>query len=173
VEWLKRRLEGYRGTLAMISHDRYLLESPATSPGSGGGAGDPLSGAYSWYAPREGKRREVSLARQANEDRKRAQIERYVGAVPGQGQSGPPRSRARSRGWRKWSARKWRRWRGGGGASGWRRRRMAARRCCGARGGFAYDEGRWIFRGVDLSVRKGEKLAVVGPTGRGRRRCCG
>ena len=34
--------------------------------------------------------------------------------------------------------------------------------------GFGYEAGNWIFRGVDLAVQKGEKLAVVGPNGAGK-----
>jgi ATP-binding cassette, subfamily F, member 3 len=39
-------------------------------------------------------------------------------------------------------------------------------RCEGV--GYSYDGRQWIFRGVDLAVGKGEKLAVVGPNGAGK-----
>jgi ATP-binding cassette subfamily F protein 3 len=34
--------------------------------------------------------------------------------------------------------------------------------------GFAYAPGRWLFRGVDLSIRHHERVAVVGPNGGGK-----
>ena len=79
VEWLRRRLENFRGTLAMISHDRYLLENLCeTTLEVAGGRVTRYPGRYSWYAEEREKRREVSLARQANENRRREQIERFV-----------------------------------------------------------------------------------------------
>jgi ATP-binding cassette subfamily B protein len=33
---------------------------------------------------------------------------------------------------------------------------------------FAYKEGVWVLRDIDLHVRKGEKIALVGPTGSGK-----
>lgn len=79
VEWLKRRLEGFRGTLAMISHDRYLLESLCEiTLEVAAGRVTRYPGRYAWYAEEREKRREISLARQANEDRRREQIERFV-----------------------------------------------------------------------------------------------
>ena len=79
VEWLRRRLEGFRGTLAMISHDRYLLESLCeTTFEVAGGRVTRYPGRYSWYAVEREKRRDAALARQANENRRREQIERFV-----------------------------------------------------------------------------------------------
>ena len=33
---------------------------------------------------------------------------------------------------------------------------------------FAYEEDQWVFRGLDLLVRSGENIAIVGPTGVGK-----
>ena len=33
---------------------------------------------------------------------------------------------------------------------------------------FSYDEGKEILHGIDLSVKKGQMLALVGPTGSGK-----
>lgn len=33
---------------------------------------------------------------------------------------------------------------------------------------FAYDPGRWVLKGVDLSIRPGERVALVGATGAGK-----
>ena len=169
VEWLRRRLEDFRGTLAMISHDRYLLEHLCeTTLEVAGGRVTRYPGRYSWYAVEREKRREVSLARQANEDRRREQIERFV-----------ERFRAKNTMATRVQSRikmleKMERTETVEVARGRARFRLAppphcgqeVLRCAGA--GFAYEPGNWIFRGVDLAVQKGEKLAVVGPNGAGK-----
>ena len=169
VEWLRRRLEDFRGTLAMISHDRYLLEHLCeTTLEVAGGRATRYPGRYSWYAVEREKRREVSLARQANEDRRREQIERFV-----------ERFRAKNTMATRVQSRikmleKMERTEVVEVARGRTRFRLAkpphggqeVLRC--EQVGFAYEAGKWIFRGVDLAVQKGEKLAVVGPNGAGK-----
>ena len=79
VEWLRRRLEDFRGTLAMISHDRYLLEALCEVTFEvAGGRVTRYPGRYSWYAGERERRRAQELARAANEERRREQIERFV-----------------------------------------------------------------------------------------------
>ena len=169
VEWLRRRLEGFRGTLAMISHDRYLLESLCEVTFEvAAGRVTRYPGRYSWYAEEREKRREVSLARQANEDRRREQIERFV-----------ERFRAKNTMATRVQSRikmleKMERTEVVEVARGRGRFRLAPPPHCGQEVlrcegvGFAYETGQWIFRGVDLAVQKGEKLAVVGPNGAGK-----
>ncbi len=169
VEWLRRRLEGFRGTLAMISHDRYLLENLCEITFEvAAGRVTRYPGRYSWYAQEREKRREVSLSRQANETRKREQIERYV-----------ERFRAKANLAAQVQSKikmldKMERTEVVAVARGRGHFRLAKPPHCGQEVlrcenvGFAYDGETWIFRGVDLSVQKGEKLAVVGPNGAGK-----
>ncbi len=169
VEWLRRRLEGFRGTLAMISHDRYLLENLCEITFEvASGRVTRYPGRYSWYAEEREKRREVSLARQANENRRREQIERFV-----------ERFRAKNTMATRVQSRikmleKMERTEVVEVARGRGHFRLAKPPHCGQEVlrcegvGFCYEEGKWIFRGVDLSVQKGEKLAVVGPNGAGK-----
>ncbi len=169
VEWLQRRLEGFRGTLAMIAHDRYLLESLCGITFEvAAGRVTRYPGKYSWYAVEREKRREVSQARQANEDRKREQIERFV-----------ERFRAKNTLATRVQSKikmleKMERTEVLEVARGRGHFRLAKPPHCGQEVlrcegvGFAYEPGRWIFRGVVLSVQKGEKLAVVGPNGAGK-----
>lgn len=169
VEWLRRRLEGFRGTLAMISHDRYLLESICEITFEvAAGRVTRYPGRYSWYAQEREKRREISLSRQANETRKREQIERFVERFRAKNtMSSRVQSRIKM-------LEKLERTEVVVVARGRGRFRLASPPHCGQevlrceRMGFSYDGEKWIFRGVDLSVQKGEKLAVVGPNGAGK-----
>jgi len=169
VEWLRRRLAGFRGTLAMISHDRYLLESLCTVTFEvAAGRVTRYPGRYSWYAKEREKRQEIVLSRQANEMRKRQQIERFV-----------ERFRAKANLATRVQSKikmleKMERTEVVGVARGRGQFRLAPPPHCGQEVircenlGFSYEGTPWIFRGVDLSVQKGEKLAVVGPNGAGK-----
>ncbi len=169
VEWLRRRLEGFRGTLAMISHDRYLLENLCEITFEvAAGRVTRYPGRYSWYAVEREKRREVSLARQANEERRREQIERFVERFRAKNTMAT-RVQSRIKMLEKMARTEVVEVARGRGSF-----RLAkpphggqeVLRCEGV--GFAYEDGKWIFRGVDLAVQKGEKLAVVGPNGAGK-----
>ncbi len=169
VEWLRRRLEGFRGTLAMISHDRYLLESLCEVTFEvASGRVTRYPGRYSWYAQEREKRREISLSRQANEDRKREQIERFVERFRAKNtMSSRVQSRIKM-------LEKLERTEEVVVVRGRGQLRLAPPPHCGQEVlrcdglGFRYEGDKWIFRGVDLVVQKGEKLAVVGPNGAGK-----
>ena len=169
VEWLRRRLEGFRGTLAMISHDRYLLESLCeVTVEVAAGRVTRYSGRYSWYAGEREKRREISLSRQANEDRKREQVEKFIERFRAKNtMSSRVQSRIKM-------LEKLERTEVVEVARGRGHFRLAKPPHCGQEVlrcegvGFGYEEGKWIFQGVDLAVQKGEKLAVVGPNGAGK-----
>ena len=169
VEWLRRRLEGYRGTLAMISHDRYLLEHLCdVTLEVAGGRVTRYPGRYSWYAQEREKRREVSLARQTSENRKREQIERFVERFRSKNTLAT-RVQSKIK-----MLDKMERTELVEVARGQGHFRLGKPPHCGHevlrcdQVGYFYDEGHWIFRGVDLAVQKGEKLAVVGPNGAGK-----
>ena len=169
VEWLRRRLEGFRGTLAMISHDRYLLENLCeTTVEVASGRVTRYPGRYSWYAEEREKRREISLSRQANEDRKREQVEKFIERFRAKNtMSSRVQSRIKM-------LEKLERTEEVVVARGRSHFRLAKPPHCGQEVlrcegvGFGYEAGQWIFRGVDLAVQKGEKLAVVGPNGAGK-----
>ena len=169
VEWLRRRLEGFRGTLAMISHDRYLLESLCeVTYEVASGRVTRYPGRYSWYAEEREKRREISLSKQANEDRKREQVEKFIERFRAKNtMSSRVQSRIKM-------LEKLERTEVVVVARGRGHFRLAKPPHCGQEVlrcegvGFGYEAGNWIFRGVDLAVQKGEKLAVVGPNGAGK-----
>ena len=79
VEWLRRRLEAFRGTLALVSHDRYLLQSlTSVTLEVAGGRLTRYPGSYSFYAAEREKRRAVSLAHAANEQKRIRELEKFI-----------------------------------------------------------------------------------------------
>ena len=79
VEWLRKRLKGYTGTLLMISHDRFLLNAltqVTLEVDSGNVTRYP--GNYSYYIRERAERRRHALAAQENIDRERERLERNI-----------------------------------------------------------------------------------------------
>ncbi len=76
VEWLEDFLETYRGTVLIISHDRYFLDQVATNIFEVvDGKGELYPGNYSAYAELKERRRIEQLARYETEQKKIRQLE--------------------------------------------------------------------------------------------------
>ena len=76
VEWLESFLEDYRGTVLMISHDRYFLDQVADHILEvAEGKGELYPGNYSAYSALREKKRIEALARYENEQKKIRQLE--------------------------------------------------------------------------------------------------
>ena len=169
VEWLHDYLGTFAGTLLLISHDRYLLNTLA---------GVTLevmqhrvtryNGNYDHYVDARRERYEQLLAAHRNQQQRRGQIERFV-----------ERFRAKNT-----------------KASQVQSRLKMLDRMeeieipahvirppkidlpspsrCGAyvmtleNAGASYAPAQWVFRHVDLTLERGEKVAVIGPNGRGK-----
>lgn len=79
VEWLKDFLRGYPGTLLLVSHDRYLLNSlTSITLEVMGGMVTRYPGNYQKYIVDRETRHDQLIAQQKNIDRKREQLERFV-----------------------------------------------------------------------------------------------
>lgn len=79
IEWLQRYLRGFKGTLILISHDRYLLKSLTNvTVEIAGGIVTRYSGNYDFYEREQAQRNKSQLAAKQNQDRKKEQIERFV-----------------------------------------------------------------------------------------------
>ncbi len=79
MEWLRDYLKAYAGTLLLISHDRYLLNSlTAVTLEVMGGRVTRYNGNYAQYVQERESRHEQLLAQQRNIDRRREQLERFV-----------------------------------------------------------------------------------------------
>ncbi|MGI6356897.1 MAG: ABC-F family ATP-binding cassette domain-containing protein [Lentisphaeria bacterium] len=79
VEWLLDYLKAYSGTLLLVSHDRYLLNTLTTvTLEVMGGRVTRYNGNYAHYVQEREARHEQLLAQQRNIDRRREQLERFV-----------------------------------------------------------------------------------------------
>ena len=79
VEWLQKRLRSYAGTLLLISHDRFLLNSIAgITLEVDNGHVTRYPGSYNYYVREREERRRHAAAAQENIDRKREQLERNI-----------------------------------------------------------------------------------------------
>ncbi|MBO4630633.1 MAG: ABC-F family ATP-binding cassette domain-containing protein [Lentisphaeria bacterium] len=79
VEWLRKRLKSFAGTLMMISHDRFLLNSITNiTLEVNGGHVTRYAGNYSFYTRERVERQRHAEAAQENIDRERDRLERNI-----------------------------------------------------------------------------------------------
>mgnify|MGYP000887173184 FL=1 len=169
VEWLQRYLRDFDGTLVLISHDRFLLNSlTKRTIEINAGRATAYAGNYDTYMRDRVIRVEQALARKKNQDAKRKDIEDFVNRFRAKAsKAAQVQSRVKmlekmedieepdaiqTRG----------------------RIRLPAPPHCGIEvirlenAGLTYDGARWVLRGVDLAIQRGEKTALVGHNGLGK-----
>jgi ATP-binding cassette subfamily F protein 3 len=169
VEWLQHYLKDFTGTILLISHDRYLLESLTDiTLEIRGGVVTRYAGNYAVYLQERETRREQQQAALKNQERKKEQIERFVERFRAKNtKASQVQSRLKQL------------------------EKMeeitapepghALQALClpepphsGAETavlenvGLSYDGQRWIFRHVNLSILRGERVALVGYNGMGK-----
>jgi len=150
VEWLQQFLRDFPGTMLLISHDRYLLDSLTRATlECAGGIISRYQGNYSYYVKERISRQAHLQAAHKNQERRREKIEGFV-----------ERFRAKST-----------------KASQVQSRIKQLEKMEEIRSPvaattdnvcFRYDDSRWIFNPFDLHIRKGEKIALVGFNGMGK-----
>ena len=169
VEWLRRYLQEYQGTLMLVSHDRYLLRSlTSVTLEVMGACVTRYPGGYDYYIEQRQQRYEQLEAAKANQDRVRASTERFI-------------ERFRSKSTK---------------ASQVQSRikqlekmeeivvpsilvrapkiRVAEPPRSGHSiirledAGVSYDGENWVLKGLDLEIQKGEKTALIGANGMGK-----
>jgi ATP-binding cassette subfamily F protein 3 len=169
VEWLQRYLRDFKGTMVLISHDRYLLNSLTTvTMEVAGGQVTRYAGNFSKYEEDCRSRHSQMEAARDNQDRRREQIERFVerfrakNTKSSQVQSRMkmlekmdeieiPRVVMRAP-----------------------RIKVPNPPLCGVemirldRAGMTYDGDHWVLRGLELRIERGEKIGLVGLNGMGK-----
>ena len=79
IEWLKKYLENFNGTMLMISHDRYLLNSLTTKTIEiSNGNAIKYEGNYEYYIDEKNKRLEHELNKEKNLSKKRGEIQNFI-----------------------------------------------------------------------------------------------
>ena len=169
VEWLRRFLREFQGTLLLISHDRYLLESLTTlTLEIQHGRVTRYAGGYSYYMRERESRRQQLEATKKSQDRKREHMERFIERFRAKNTKAsavqsrikmlerledielPPQDVNTSR------------------------IRIAPPPHSGAEImrlegiGHAYQEGIDVLRGIDLNINRRQKVSLVGYNGMGK-----
>lgn len=168
TEWLEGYLRQYRGSVVVVSHDRYFLDLVATRTLElDRGRLEEFPGNYSFYVrEKERRRREQEAAfkrQQAYLARQQAFIDRFHADKR---RSSQTRSREKL-------LQKLERVEAPSGPRKTIRFRFpqstpSGRKVFELRGvGKAYGE-KWVFQGCDLLVERGDRVALVGPNGAGK-----
>ncbi len=169
VEWLQRFLKTYEGTLLLISHDRYLLRSLTTiTIEIDAGTATRYNGSLDFYLRERDLRTEQLIQAKANVDRERERLQRFVDRFKATSSKAtqaasktkqierledihlPKRSQAAAH------------------------LRIPPPPHCGAEVvrledvAYSYDGRRNVFEHLDLSLARGDKLAIVGYNGMGK-----
>ncbi len=169
VEWLQRYLRGFAGTLVLISHDRFLLNTlTQVTVEVANGFAERYTGNYDRYIKERESRYETRIAAQKNQDRKREKAERFVQRFRAQAtKASQVKSRVKMLE---------------------RMDRVEVPRQIVSRGtirippparcghevmrlddaGVTYDGHSWILRDLNLRIERGEKIALVGHNGMGK-----
>lgn len=169
VEWLRRFLEEFDGTLILISHDRYMLNTLTDETLELAlGKGTRYTGNYNAYVKASQSRREQVEAAAARQEREIAKTKEFIDRFRAQAtKAAQVQSRIKQlEKIEQISVGKVIR------SSMRLKLREPVRsgeeviRLDGA--GLTYDGNRWIFRNVDLAIQRGDRVALVGPNGAGK-----
>ena len=169
VEWLQKFLRAYEGTMLLISHDRYLLRSLATvTLEIAAGEVTRYQGGYDYYQRERVARMEHQLAARRNQDRERERIENFIRRFRAKNtKASQVQSRIKQ-------LEKMETVEAPVTAPMLSKIRLADPPHSGheiirlEQAGFTYDRERWIFKGLDLNINRGEKVALVGYNGMGK-----
>lgn len=169
VEWLTRFLRNFSGTMLLISHDRYLLDmlTDRTLEISDGQT-TKYAGGYAYYLRERVQRKEQQLAAWRNYEERKAKLESFINRFRAKAtKAAQVQSRVKI-------LEKLEVIKRPSSSSDYSCFRMAAPPRCGAHVvhledvGFSYDNERWIFKGVNLNILHGQKVALVGYNGMGK-----
>ena len=191
MEWLEERLDAFRGAALVVSHDRVLLDNVVErvielDPRSG--KSEVFAGGYTDYAHEKARRRAEQWAAYERQQREERKLKKAISAIESRSRNIENRTidfyfrkRAKKVA-RRAVTLKARLVRQGESAEHVERPEKAAQ---GFYGGFTTSErsasrlagadgvalamgGRLLFEGLTFEVRRGERVALVGPNGSGK-----
>ncbi|MGH0035270.1 MAG: ABC-F family ATP-binding cassette domain-containing protein [Myxococcota bacterium] len=169
IQWFEETLADFPGGVVVVSHDRAFLRRHARRVVELDGAGrfNVYEGSYDRYLAQRAQRREELLARQRNQDREIAHMERFVERFRAKA-SKAKQAQSRLKALEKVERIE---------VEPDRRARMRLRIPEPARTGEivmtlsdihkSYGDTE-VYRGVDLEIRRGDRVALVGPNGAGK-----
>jgi ATP-binding cassette, subfamily F, member 3 len=169
VEWLQKFLREFPGTLLLISHDRFMLNTLTTVTYEVAGCKlTRYGGNYEYYARERVRRHETLLAARKNQDRQRAQVERFIERFRAKNtKAALVQSRVKQ-------LEKMEEIEVPAIALPQARIRVATPSRSGVEvmrledAGMTYDGTNWVLRHVDLRIQRGEKIGLVGLNGLGK-----
>ena len=169
VEWLQRFLRAFNGTMLLISHDRYLLETLTDRTLEiMGGSAVKYQGGYSYYIKEREQRHLQQAAAYRNYVEKKEQLESFINRFRAKAtKAAQVQSRVKM-------LEKMEAVRMPLKPPAAANLRIAEPPRCGAQImqldeiGFSYDGTRWIIRHVNLDIQNGQKIAIVGYNGMGK-----
>lgn len=191
LEWLEEVLASYRGTVVVVSHDRYFLDQLATAVLEvDGGRARRYPGNYTAYARQkeaeverawseyrahqnekrhleEAMRRQLEWARQSHERKVPRELKVAKAGFKAQAKAMMRRAKAISSRLERMHAEKPHetaglRLRLDGGVG------VGPNLVLATDLGFSYDARHWLFRKVGFFLQRGDRLAVIGPNGCGK-----
>jgi len=171
VDWLQKYLKAYDGTLLLISHDRYLLRTlTSIIVEVDAGTATRYEGGLDWYLTEREVRYEHLKAAKANQDHHREQLQRFVDRFRAQATKAS-QAQSRQKIIDKLDEERIvlpKRYTQSG------RLRLAEPPPSGIemfrceKLGFSYDGERFVFRGLDFNISRGDKVALIGYNGLGK-----
>ena len=169
IEWMQRYLKNFKGTILLISHDRYLLNTLTNvTIEVNAGLVNRYAGDYDFYV-RERENRYHSLqAAKANQDKKIEQLESSINRFRSKSTKA-----AQVQSWIK-SLEKMERIVVPDPLSYSGSIKIPAPPPCGAEImnlesiGHSYDGERWVLKGIDQRIERGDKIGIIGYNGMGK-----
>lgn len=170
VEWLHRYLCNYQGSLLLISHDRYLLNTLTNvTLEVFNGRVERYPGNYDYYTKAKEERKKQQAAEKQNRDKQKQHIQQFVNRFRAQAnKAAQVQSRLKM-------LDKMEDIELPETAEHTAAIKIKATKRTGAEVlklnsvGFRYSaEDGWIFRNLDMRIERGMKTAILGPNGRGK-----
>ena len=169
IEWLQKYLRGFRGTMLLISHDRYLLNSlTAVTIEIANAAAARYQGNYDYYVKERKLRYEQRLAARKNQERERERVQRFIDRFRAKNTKATQVQSKIKMLERMEEITLPQHVVSPGGIRLKKPARSGQEVVALEKAGVTYDGVRWVLRDIDLRVERGDRTALVGLNGMGK-----